>query len=425
MMMMSGITTHHLSCFQVVKIGRVSVRQSGRKLSSFKSQIIKISQLGNEGSACAQVTATSTRIHSDFDKVSMSLVDVASKVKKKPRCETAVSKTELDSYGKFRAYVLAALHCVNGDMIQDIKYRLWTGDSRHSLASEADFDTMWLQAIPNREKTKKKQVTILIDSAVAEEQFKESQARVGLYKNVPEALLSGDPKENDLAARLYRHYAEERKCAKCPPGTLCLVGYDGRHEVTPLQISTWANSLLRGEPDVTIKAPPKVKIFSSYWGPSIKLLDGEHPNKQQPVPPKKAAAPTGSSDLITFTSAITAALAAVGDLQRVNQPIQQDRIIAEMEDFVAENHRLFPQVIDFFKGLHDDEKDDPNPRDWIKFADCFVAAGSTTVGDLFGWRNEQELIEKIGMPIGMARALIPKVRAACNRILREHRARDS
>ncbi|KAH7101933.1 hypothetical protein BKA62DRAFT_770157 [Auriculariales sp. MPI-PUGE-AT-0066] len=175
--------------------------------------------------------------------VTISLINVMSKARKKPRREQSITKLDIDSFSKLRTFVLATLSCANAEEISDFEYRLWPADVRHELKTADDFESLWLQAIPQRETKTKKQVTIMIDSLAAEEQSKVNQARVGAYKNVPENLLSGDPVENEWTAKLYYCHAQQRQCSKCPPGTFCLVGFDGKHDIAALQISTWTNAL--------------------------------------------------------------------------------------------------------------------------------------------------------------------------------------
>ncbi|KAH7101540.1 hypothetical protein BKA62DRAFT_770554 [Auriculariales sp. MPI-PUGE-AT-0066] len=117
--------------------------------------------------------------------VTISLINVMSKARKKPRREQSITKLDIDSFSKLRTFVLATLSCANAEEISDFEYRLWPADVRHELKTADDFESLWLQAIPQRETKTKKQVTIMIDSLAAEEQSKVNQARVGAYKNVP------------------------------------------------------------------------------------------------------------------------------------------------------------------------------------------------------------------------------------------------
>jgi len=89
---------------------------------------------------------------------------------------------------------------------------------------------------------------------------------------------------------------------------------------------------------------------------------------------------------------------------------------------ISTTEPLFPKTIDFLKMLTISESDDPNGRDWIVYADAMVGTGCLHAGHLFLLKEEDTLTTFSGMPTGMVRYLMCKVRRECERVMEAHQS---
>ncbi|KAH7099233.1 hypothetical protein BKA62DRAFT_806737 [Auriculariales sp. MPI-PUGE-AT-0066] len=316
------------------------------------------------------------------------------------RMQVEVEKSTIDTLDKLLDMCRQHLGCKEDEDVPDLTWKLTKSNGWGNLSTPADFVTL-SAAITARL------------SQVAATRAKAAPRQGGrvaaALKDAPSALLSGGGEEVGYLTELCQQW--KGACSRCGPEVFCILGsHSPHHRYVWLQFGVWAKALAEKHPEVTTSRPPKVTAFASYWGPDVRLEDGENP-KNHAVIRKAADPPRGAAlDAPAIIALIPALVEAVHAAGEARPGTNDDK---RLVSFILNNEPHFPEVIDFLQALTKAEESRGNGRDWVTFADALTKIGCIHLGHIFILilKKEAALETHISMPLATAMYFAEKVQA--------------
>ncbi|KAH7084052.1 hypothetical protein BKA62DRAFT_778222 [Auriculariales sp. MPI-PUGE-AT-0066] len=334
------------------------------------------------------------------------------------RMQVEVEKSTIDTLDKLLDMCRQHLGCKEDEDVPDLTWKLTKSNGWGNLSTPADFVTL-SAAITARERKTKAIVTLWLASDVAATRAKAAPRQGGrvaaALKDAPSALLSGGGEEVGYLTELCQQW--KGACSRCGPEVFCILGsHSPHHRYVWLQFGVWAKALAEKHPEVTTSRPPKVTAFASYWGPDVRLEDGENPENRAVIR-KAADPPRGAAlDAAAIIALIPALVEAVHAAGEARPGANDDK---RLVSFILNNEPHFPEVIDFLRALTKAEESRGNGRDWVTFADALTKIGCIHLGHIFILilKKEAALETHISMPLATAMYFAEKVRAECSTIM--------